>query len=163
MYWLARKDAMTRPRGREIIGRAEPQSRLEQVALASATGRRSAVLVSGAAGMGKTSLIRAAFDTSSDGSAVGWGTCWQGGGAPGFWPWMQALDGLTRAIGRDAAVLAAGDDRDRLATLIRELGPAPETTDDPDRQRFLLLDAVVRWLNNLAADRHVAIVLDDLQ
>lgn len=155
---------MTRPGGTKIIGRAEPQSRLKQVALASAMGRRSAVLVSGAAGMGKTSLIRATFDTSSDGSTlVGWGTCWQGGGAPGFWPWMQALDDLTRAIGRDAAVLAGGDDRDRLAALIRELGPGPEMTDDPDRQRFLLLDAVVRWLKNLTADQHVAIVLDDLQ
>jgi hypothetical protein len=99
-------------------------------------GRRSAVLVSGEAGMGKTSLIRAVFDTASECSTlVGWGTCWQGEGAPGFWPWMQALDDLTRAIGRDAAIAAGGYDRDRLAALIRELGPAAETTDDPDRRR----------------------------
>ena len=155
---------MTRPAGASIIGRAEPQARLEQLASASATGRRSAVLVSGEAGMGKTSLIRAAFDTASTRSTlVGWGTCWQGEGAPGFWPWMQALDDLARAIGRDAAVAAGGDDRDRLATLIRELGPAAEPTDDPDRRRFLLLDAAVRWLESVTAQQHVAIVLDDLQ
>lgn len=155
---------MTRPGGATIIGRAEPQARLRQAALAAAMGRRSAVLVSGEAGMGKTSLIRAVFDTASEGSTlVGWGTCWQGESAPGFWPWMQALDDLTRAIGRDVAIAAGGYDRDRLAALIRELGPAPEITDDPDRRRFLLLDAVVRWLENLPADQHIAIVLDDLQ
>lgn len=155
---------MTRPHGATIIGRAEPYSRLEAMALASAMGRRSAVLVSGEAGIGKTSLIRAVFDTASTGSTlVGWGTCWQGEGAPGFWPWTQALDDLTRAIGREAAIAAGGDDRDRLAALIRELGPASESADDPDRQRFLLLDAAVRWLEHLTAHQHVAIVLDDLQ
>ena len=98
---------MTRPEGARIIGRVEPQARLEQLSRASAMGRRSAVLVSGEAGMGKTSLIRAALDTASTRSTlVGWGTCWAGGGAPGFWPWMQALDDLARAVGRDAAMAA---------------------------------------------------------
>ena len=114
--------------------------------------------------MGKTSLIRAAFDTASTRSMlVGWGTCWSGDGAPGFWPWMQALDDLARAVGRDTALAAGGDDTDRLATLIRELGPTSGTTDDPDRRRFLLLDATVRWLGRVTADHVVAIVLDDLQ
>lgn len=155
---------MGRPGAATIIGRAEPQERLRQAATASAGGRRSAVLVSGEAGIGKTTLIRAAFDATDDQSTVvGWGTCWHGDGAPGFWPWMSAFDDLTRAIGRDAAIAAAGEDRDRLAALIRELGPAADGTDDPDRQRFLLLDAAVRWLENVAAHHHVAIALDDLQ
>ena len=155
---------MTRTGATRIIGRAEPRSRLTQAALTSASGRRSAILVSGEAGIGKTSLIRATFDASADHSVlVGWGTCWPGEGAPGFWPWMQAFDDLTRAIGSDAALTAAGDDRGRLAALVRGLGPAPATADDPDRQRFLLLDAAVRWLETIAADRPVALVLDDLQ
>ncbi len=155
---------MTRPGGAAIVGRTEPRERLEQMVVASAMGRTSTVLVSGDAGMGKTSLIRAALENTADGSTVvAWGTCWQGDGAPGFWPWMQALDDIAHSIGRDAAIVAAGDDRDRLAALIRELGPAPETPDDPDRRRFLLLDAAVRWLEIVTASQHVAIVLDDLQ
>ncbi|WP_372734249.1 AAA family ATPase, partial [Nocardioides sp.] len=155
---------MRQQAGPGIIGRSGPQERLEQSRLASTMGSRSTVLVSGEAGIGKTSLIRATMDGAAELSTlVGWGTCWSGGGAPGFWPWMQALDDLAHAIGRDAAIAAAGDDRGRLAALIRELGPVSESTEDPDRQRFLLLDAAVRWLENISAHQHVAIVLDDLQ
>ncbi|HZJ27929.1 MAG TPA: AAA family ATPase [Acidimicrobiia bacterium] len=147
-----------------IVGRVEPLRRVGQAISASAQGHRSAVLVSGEAGIGKTSLIRAAIHPSTaDAVIAGWGTCWHGEGAPGFWPWMQAFGDLVRAVGLDAAVAAAGHDRDTLSVVIRDLGPAVETTDDPDRHRLLLLDVAVRWLEALAADRHVVIVLDDLQ
>jgi hypothetical protein len=151
-----------------IVGRAEPLADLMRVVRASAGGRRSAILVGGVAGMGKTSLIRTALALAADEAPegrllVGWGTCWQGGGAPGFWPWMQALDELARAAGSEAAIAASGQDRDTLAALIRELGPAPARTDDPERRRFLLLDAAVRWLDRIAAQQPVILVLDDLQ
>ncbi len=147
-----------------IVGRADERHRLARAARASSQGRRTAVLVSGEAGIGKTSLIRAAIEAFTDDSAlVGWGTAWHGGGAPGFWPWTQALDDLVRRIGRDAALAAAGQDGGLLSAVLRDLGPARETTDDPDRHRLLLLDGVVRWLETLSADQHVVIVLDDLQ
>lgn len=114
--------------------------------------------------MGKTSLIRAAIDgAGAETLLVGWGTCWHGDGAPGFWPWTQALGDLVRLVGTDVAVAASGRDHDTLSALISDLGPAVASTDDPDRHRLLLLDAAVRWLEALAADRHVVIVLDDLQ
>ncbi|MFN3215837.1 MAG: ATP-binding protein [Acidimicrobiales bacterium] len=147
-----------------IVGRNEPLRRIGVAVAASAQGRRSAVLVSGTAGIGKTSLIRAAVDRAlGDTLVVGWGTCWHGRGAPGFWPWTQALDDLVRLVGTDEAVATAGKDHEMLASLIRAFGPAPASTDDLDRHRLLLLDAAVRWLEALAGDRHVVIVLDDLQ
>jgi len=146
-----------------IVGREEPRRRIEECSAASARGRRSAILVSGEAGIGKTTLIRAALDAATDGAVVGWGTCWHGEGAPAFWPWTQALDDLARGVGTDAAVKAAGADRDALSVLIRDLGPAADSHDDPERYRMLLLDATVRWIETLAADRHVVVVLDDLQ
>ena len=133
-----------------VVGRADPLRRIGEALSAASQGRRSAVLVSGEAGMGKTSLIRAAIDASMvDGVVVGWGTCWHGGGAPGFWPWMQALSDLARLVGDDA-VAAAGRDRDILSVLIRDLEPAAQAGTDPDRHRLLLLDAAVRWLGALA-------------
>jgi len=147
-----------------LIGRTRPQERLNQAAVASTSGRRSAVLVSGEAGMGKTSLIRAMLDASTaDTTVIGWGTCWHGEGAPGFWPWMQVFDDLAQAVGSDTALAAAGHDRDSLALLIRDLGPGSAAIADSDRNRLLLLDAAVRWLERLAEDHHVVIVLDDLQ
>ncbi len=154
---------MAQPSESAVVGRAEPLRRIGDALSAASQGRRSAVLVSGEAGMGKTSLIRAAIDASLvDGVVVGWGTCWHGSGAPGFWPWMQALSDLARLVGDDAGV-AAGRDRDLLSVLIRDLEPAAQAVSDPDRQRLLLLDAAVRWLAVLAVQRLVVIVLDDLQ
>ncbi len=145
-----------------IVGRAGPLERLGQAMSASAQGRRSAVLVSGEAGIGKTSLLRAAIEVSAGDAIVGWGTGWQGGGAPGFWPWMQGFGDLVRAMGTDVAGEAAGDDHDTLSVLVREFGPAAATTDDPSQRRLLLLDAAVRWLEALAQQRHLVVVLDDL-
>jgi hypothetical protein len=149
--------------GTGIVGRAESLRRLDEVMCGSAEGRRSAVFVSGEAGMGKTSLIREGIDAATtDPIVVGWGTCWHGEGAPGFWPWMQAFDDLVRAVGLDEAGGAAGHDRDRVSLLVRDIGPAVDSSGDPDQHRLLLLDAGVRWLEALAMDRHVVIVLDDL-
>lgn len=155
---------MTDSDGTGLIGRAAPLGRLASAVQASVGGVRSAVLVSGTAGIGKTTLIRSAVDVSApEGAVVGWGTCWHGEGAPGFWPWMQAFDDLTRAVGTDAAVTLAGRDRETLSVLVRDLGAGLGPTDDPDRHRLLLLDAAARWLQALARDRPVVVVLDDLQ
>ncbi len=152
-----------RPRAPRIVGRSEPRRRLGELVRASDRGRRSEVLVSGTAGMGKSALIRDVVESLPTSTVVGWGTCWQAEGAPGFWPWIQALDGLACAVGREVSAEAAGHDRDRLSALVPELGPTRHPADDPDRQRFLLLNATVHWLENLAAQRHVVLVLDDLQ
>ena len=156
---------MAQPVEPTVVGRAEPKRRLDQAASVSANGRRSTVLVSGEAGIGKTSLIKTALSSSTaDSALVGWGTCWHGEGAPGFWPWVQAFDDLSSAVGSAATIGAAGQDAATLSILIRELGDQGSgPTGDPDRRRVLLLDAAVRWLETLSARQHVVIVLDDLQ
>ena len=147
-----------------LIGRERPLERLSQAATASTSGRRSAVLVSGQAGMGKTSLIQAMLDAlAAEATVIGWGTCWHGEGAPGFWPWMQVFDDVARAVGPDIAVAAAGHDREALSVLIRDLGSDAASIDDSDRNRVLLLDAAVRWLEGVAEHHHVVVVIDDLQ
>lgn len=155
---------MTAPGQHRIVGRDKPLRRLGAAIDVAAQGHRSALLVTGQAGMGKTSLLAAAIAAGApDGAIVGWGTCWHGEGAPGFWPWMQAMSGLARAVGHVAATEAAGGDREILATFVRDLGPPVETSADPERHRLLLLDVAVRWIEALAVDRQVLLVLDDLQ
>jgi hypothetical protein len=154
--------------GSAVVGRSVPLQRVGDAVTASFSGRASAVLVSGEAGIGKSSLIRAALgasgaNSSSDSAVVGWGTCWHGDGAPGFWPWMQALNAVASAVGTDATSTAAGNDSGLLSLLIRELGSPLSAMGDPDQHRLLLLDAAAGWLETLAADQHVVVVLDDLQ
>jgi len=159
-----RKWEMIEADGPAIVGRAVPLSRLGSAVESSAQGVRSVVFVSGTAGIGKTSLIRSAVDASlDDGAVVCWGTCWHGDGAPGFWPWMQAFDDLSRRVGTDAAIEAAGRDRAALSVLIRDLDAGAGSIDDPDRNRLLLFDAARRWLEALTVARPIVVVLDDLQ
>jgi hypothetical protein len=121
------------------------------------------VLVSGEAGVGKTSLVQAVTAAAADqGAQTSWGTCVDVDGAPGHWPWAQVLSRLVRAIGADQARQLAGDDAAVLATLVPSLGDASHG-EATNRARLLLLDATTRFLDALAADRPLVLVLDDLQ
>jgi hypothetical protein len=136
-----------------LVGR---DAALQQVRRALAGG---SLFVRGEAGMGKTALLRAAVAESD--AHLGWGTCVERG-APGYWPWTQALSGLVRAVGLEHAQQAAGHDRGLLAALVPALGDA-RAADPTDRERLLQLDATVSWLMALASERPVIVVLDDLQ
>ena len=145
-----------------VFGREAPLGQIVAAIDATGSGARVPVLVSGSAGIGKTSVIRAALARSRGGALLAWGTCWHGEGAPGFWPWLQAFDDLSRAAGVDASITAAGRDRDLLSVLVRDLGQGSAAA-DPRSDRVVLLDAARRWLETIAADRAVVVVLDDLQ
>jgi len=146
-----------------MVGRAEPRRRIEAAIAASAQRRPSTVLISGEAGMGKTTLIRSLVDDAPDNPAVGWGTCWHGEGAPSFWPWMQAFDDLVGALSPDVAIRAAGHDRELISAVARRLGTSSTTAKVPEGDRVLLLDAIVRWIETLTDQQQMIVVLDDLQ
>ncbi|MBW3548402.1 MAG: AAA family ATPase [Actinobacteria bacterium] len=146
----------------DLIGRDEVLSGLAAVVSRALGGDRASVLVAGQAGIGKTSLVRAAATTaSSQGARVAWGTCVEGG-APGYWPWAQVLAQLVRSVGADRARQLAGDEAPLLATIATGFGDASRSQSS-DRARLLLLDATTRWLDALAAERPVVVVFDDLQ
>ncbi|HWL37250.1 MAG TPA: AAA family ATPase [Frankiaceae bacterium] len=144
-----------------LVGRDDALARVARAVDAARQGTGGALFVSGAAGMGKTALLRAALGAARD-LDLGWGTCVEAGGAPGYWPWTQALNALVRAAGQDRALAAAGADAPLLATLAPSLGAHPHG-EESDRARMLLLDATVAWLHALGAVRPVLVVLDDLQ
>lgn len=144
-----------------LVGRDDALDRIARAVAAARRGSGSALLVTGAAGMGKSALLRAAVDRAEE-VGLAWGTCVESGGAPGYWPWTQALNELVRRVGVPAARAAAGADAGLLATLVPALGEhrAPE---ESDRARMLLLDAAVAWLRTLAEAGPLVVVLDDLQ
>lgn len=146
-------------RGELFVGRERLRRRLLAVLGDALAGRMRLAMVSGEAGIGKTALVAVVAGDAPDDATVCWGTCWHGAGAPGYWPWTQALDALAAAVGRDLAAELAGEDRELLATIVPALGPA---TGLGDQGTFLLFDAVGRWLAAAARLRPVVIVLDDL-
>ena len=151
-----------------LVGRG-PELELLDGALSDAfAGRGGLVAVTGEPGIGKTALARAFVDiAAARGAAWAWGTCWDGGGAPAYWPWVQIARALARR--EDAAGLRAGlgDGAPWIAGLLPELadtlGPPARASDlNADQARFRLFDALAGLLGTVASRRPLVVVLDDL-
>ena len=146
-----------------LFGREPSLARL--VAAIARAGREGSIaVVVGQAGIGKTSLVREALGRASPAAGrVGWGTCVEGAGAPGYWPWTQALNGIARVVGLPHARELAGEDRPLLTAIVTTLGNGVGSGDGTEGAiPVLLWDAVARWLQAVAADAALTIVLDDL-
>ncbi|WP_433430767.1 BTAD domain-containing putative transcriptional regulator [Nonomuraea sp. CA-141351] len=77
--------------GDRLVAREGELRALEELLSEARRGRGGLVLVTGEAGIGKTSLARAAADlAAARGFRVEWGRCLDGGTAPAFWPWTRA-------------------------------------------------------------------------
>ncbi|HSK97462.1 MAG TPA: AAA family ATPase [Euzebyales bacterium] len=148
----------------DVVGRGRIVARLDGIIERALAGDRVTVFLSGEAGIGKTALLRAAAAMAAERSArTSWGTCVDADGAAGYWPWTQALDALVRSVGVTRARGAIGEDATLLASIIPSLGATRPREATSERDRLLAMDATVRFLDVLAADRPVVIVLDDLQ
>ncbi|QFY13550.1 AAA family ATPase [Nonomuraea phyllanthi] len=142
----------------ELIGREHPAA-LMRAEIARVVGSHGGlVLVTGEAGIGKTTLVTsAAGEARRQGALVVGGACWDSGSAPGYWPWVQVIRALRRVAEPGewaAAEEAAGGS---LAALLGEGAGREGAIDD-----FRLYDAVTSALVSLSQRRPVVVVIDDL-
>jgi predicted ATPase len=145
-----------------FVGRDAACSRIRSRLAQAQQGRSQLVLVAGEAGLGKTTLVRWVLETETPPPAVVWGTCWAGFGAPGYWPWTQALDAVVAQCG---PAVCNAKDAELLGSVVPALGRPrpPSASADPRQARLLLFDAVARWLTAVTQERPLVLVLDDLQ
>src|SRR6516164_7727015 len=130
-----------------LVGRDDEIELLRRALEDAAAGQGRLLLASGEPGIGKTRLLQeAGREASRRGFAVAWGRAWESGGAPEYWPWIQILRSLQRALGGD------------LGGLGGELGGGRGSETD----RFALFDRVVGALGASAARRPLVLLLDDL-
>ncbi|WP_327105030.1 BTAD domain-containing putative transcriptional regulator [Nonomuraea glycinis] len=77
--------------GGRLVGRDGEVRAVEERLAEARAGRGGLVVVTGEAGIGKTSLARAVAELAgARGFRVAWGRCLDGGSAPAFWPWTRA-------------------------------------------------------------------------
>ena len=152
-----------------FVGRIQEIMQLREGLKGALTGRGRLFLVSGEPGSGKTRLTEELTTYARmRGSCVLVGKCFDGKGAPAFWPWLQAIRRYTHdrepnelhdVMGPGAADIAQLDSeiRQRLPAL-----PTPPTL-EPEQARFRLFDSITTFLRNAALSRPVLLILDDLQ
>jgi predicted ATPase len=152
-----------------LVGRARPLRELEAALRDAVAGRGALALVTGEAGIGKSRLAaELAARAPTLGAQVVWASCWDGGGAPAYWPWVQAL--RAASAGRDPVELAAdlglgAGEVLRLAPELAGLLPAPPPDPprlEPEQARFRLFDAVASYLRGTAVRTPLLLVVDDL-
>ena len=77
-----------------FVGRQRELQVLDDVLAEGRAGEGRVVLVTGAAGIGKTRFCREVAARARRGRyTVAWGSCWPVGGAPPLWPWQEILGG----------------------------------------------------------------------
>src|SRR5262245_61677056 len=133
----------------EFIGRDREIGLLEAGYREASAGHGRTLGIVGEPGIGKTRLVEEftrRLDPSSD--LVLWGRCPEGGGAPAYWPWRQALAPLLEANPHQGTASAIADDA-QLETVLAVISGRRGRKGaelDTEQIRFTLLEAVVRLL-----------------
>jgi tetratricopeptide (TPR) repeat protein len=168
---LESDDLVRRPFLHAFVGRERELGELRAGLGDAFRGRGRLFLIVGEPGIGKTRLAEEASAFAAAGGArVVWGRCWEGGGAPAYWPWVQVFRTLADTLDDDTLRRVVGDAAGQLGALVpalaarwgrgereaRSLGLVSE------HERFPLFDAASGMLRRLAAERPLVLVLDDL-
>lgn len=150
-----------------FVGRDTELSHLEKAWATARRGTRTAVLLVGEAGVGKTRLaVQIAHRVLDDGGLVLSGRCEQDTTVP-LEPVQHLLGAYAAAVDRATLVEAAGPFAPELArhivsmaTIVDDRGARDS---DPDAERFRLFAGITHLLRTAARRRPVLVVVDDLQ
>jgi tetratricopeptide (TPR) repeat protein len=151
-----------------FVGREREIKELRASLENALAGTGGLLLLAGEAGIGKTRIAEELCTYGRlRGAQVLVGRCYEGEGAPSYWPWLQALRGyvqersvteLIDQMGAGAADIAqiVPEVRDRIPDL-----PSPPAL-DPDQARFRLFDSIAGFLRNAGRRQPIVLLLDDL-
>jgi hypothetical protein len=151
-----------------FVGRERELAQLGDALESSFAGLGRLIFLSGEPGIGKSWLAdELAAKARGRGATVVCGRCWEAGGAPAYWPWLQSFRSLARRQLPARLRSSLGPEGAELARVLPELGhllpDLPEPADvDPDTARFRLFDAATSFLKRSAVERPIVVILDDL-
>ena len=132
------------------------------------SGRGRVVMLVGEPGIGKTRTAEElATDARRRGALAADGRCYEGEGAPAFWPWIQILRVLVAQLPPARLKEQLGAGAPDIAPLVPELRtlfpdlPQPDAVES-EQARFRLFDGVSSFLHRASRARPLVLFLDDL-
>ncbi|MFB3092895.1 MAG: AAA family ATPase, partial [Dehalococcoidia bacterium] len=132
------------------------------------SGRGRLVTLVGEPGIGKTrTALELATYAGLRQAQVLWGRCYDGEGAPPYWPWVQAIRSYVRDVDPEqlrSEMGAGAADIAEVVSDVREQLPglnAPPQL-EPEQARFRLFDSITAFLKNAGRHKPLVLVLDDL-
>jgi len=155
--------------GGVFVGRHREMDQLKSIFEDVLSGRGRLVTLVGEPGIGKTRTAQELTTYANmRGADVYWGRNYESGGAPSYWPWVQAIrsyvaanepDTLRNLMGSSASVIAevVPDIREKLPDLAH-----PPHIDDPESARFRLFDSIATFLKQASNSTPIVLMLEDL-
>ncbi|MDA0159270.1 AAA family ATPase [Solirubrobacter ginsenosidimutans] len=153
---------------RPFVGRTAELAVLLAALDGAVAGRGRVCLVAGEPGIGKSRLTEElSGHAAARGISVLVGRCWEAGGAPAFWPWVQALRAYVAGADTDTLRAQLGAAAPDLAQLLPELRQRFPGMPEPnglgsDGARFRLFEAVSELLRSVSVEQPLVLVIDDL-
>src|SRR5271156_369554 len=163
-----------------FVGRKSELIELRGALTRLSTGHGSLFLLTGEPGVGKTRLVEEfATEALNTGADVVWGRCWEDGGAPAFWPFIQVIrscaarrdtNGLATTLpdsirsflgenartGKQSPDQIVGDARSALAVLPARTGEVSSSA------RFALFDSIASFFDRITATLPLVVILEDI-
>jgi len=162
------RGAPARPARSTFVGRERELAELSAALASAVAGSGRLVLLAGEPGIGKSRLAEElAAQARAGGARILVGRCWEAGGAPAFWPWVQAIRAYVREGEPEALRRELGGGARHIAQIVPEVRHAFDDLAEPpsletEGARFRLFDATSEFLRNASTKRPIVVVLDDL-
>ncbi len=161
-----------------LVGRDRELCELTSGLDETLAGRGCLYIVAGEPGIGKTRLADELAEIATRrGLKAIRGRCWEGGGAPPYWPWIEILRSCLISFGaarknlpisllREVARLlpdAAPDETPaRTSSTLTERGSSANQATQSDIDRFRLFDSIVSFLSLMSAQEPLLMIVEDL-
>ncbi len=152
----------------DFVGRRREMGELVSALRDAFSGRGRLVMLVGEPGIGKTRTAREIASLAElEGAEVLWGDCYEGEGAPPYWPWLQTLRGHIRRSDADNLRSLMGVGAADIAEMVPELRDKlpdlkPPPALEPEAARFRLFDSIATFLKDASQKQPIILVLDDL-
>jgi tetratricopeptide (TPR) repeat protein len=154
--------------GGVFVGRQREMGELKASLEDALSGRGRLVTLVGEPGIGKTrTALELATYAGLRQAHVLWGRCYEGEGAPPYWPWVQAIRSYVRDVDPEqlrSEMGAGAADIAEVVSDVREQLPGLESPSrlEPEQARFRLFDSITAFLKSAGRRKPLVLVLDDL-